>query len=158
MGLSSSEAARRIGRATNTIINLEAGRTADPAISGVVAMARLYGVSLDWLLDDSQAWPPPPSVAEQVGRAVMAHGGGGAELDRDGRELLAAWLQLGADGRARLVGFALGLAAGGTATAAGAGADLEAGLAKLRRARQQLDAGTGPQSHSGAGRRKAGPR
>ena len=60
-------------------------------------MARYFGVSLEWLADDSQDWPPPASQETQAVDAVkeaLTRAGLGGELSADARELLADYLGL----------------------------------------------------------------
>lgn len=63
-GGSYAELARIASCGTPTIRDMESGSTADPGINLVARITRHFGVSLDWLADESQTWPPPANTSK----------------------------------------------------------------------------------------------
>ena len=60
-----AEAARAAQCTPPTIRQIESGERPDPSYRIIARLARAYGVSLDWLADDEQEWPPPPATRDQ---------------------------------------------------------------------------------------------
>ncbi len=92
-----------------------------------VRLAAVLGVPADWLGDDDADWPPPTTDRERAASLVeqaLTGAGLAGELSRDERELLSSWRSLPRDVRNRTLGYVIGLAAGGTETAAELGADV----------------------------------
>jgi transcriptional regulator with XRE-family HTH domain len=54
----------------NTISNLINDKSRRPRLDHAIAIARACGVSLDWLADDSQGWPPHGSLKHEVQKLV----------------------------------------------------------------------------------------
>ena len=106
-----------VGFSTNAIRDLEIGNTEKPSVQLAAGVARYFAVPLDWLADDSADWPPPQSDAQQaveMVRSALAREGLAGELDKDERDLLAAWRTLSDADRTWILGYVTGLAAGGT--------------------------------------------
>ncbi len=117
-GRSNAELGKAAGCSATTIHNIaRAGR--QPSFAVGVRLARALGVAADWLGDDAQDWPPPPSMedktAEIVRQALESRGMIGA-LSDDERALLSAWRQLGPEGRAELRGYLRALRTGAAET------------------------------------------
>ncbi|NLF30063.1 MAG: helix-turn-helix transcriptional regulator [Planctomycetes bacterium] len=113
-GLSNAELGKAAGcSATNIHSIARAGR--QPSFAVGVRLARALGVPADWLGDDAQDWPPPPSMEDQTAalvRQALESRGMMGELADEERELLSAWRQLGPEGRAELRGYIRGLHSG----------------------------------------------
>ena len=89
---------------------------ARPNVSLALRLAREFDVSLDWLADDSQGWPPPQSEAQRtfdIVKQALTIGGLLGEVSADEREILADYRRLDDEAKARVMGFITGLAAGG---------------------------------------------
>ncbi|MFW6153660.1 MAG: helix-turn-helix domain-containing protein [Planctomycetota bacterium] len=112
-GRSNAELGKAAGCSATTIHNIaRAGR--QPSFAVGVRLARALGVAADWLGDDAQDWPPPPSMEDKTAaivRQALESRGMIGELSDDERALLSAWRQLGAEGRAELRGYLRGLQA-----------------------------------------------
>jgi len=96
-GRSYAEIARVAGCSSPTVRDIESGHTGDPGIGIISALARHFGVSLDWLVDDDQGWPAPPSADERIidtVRQALAPYGGPQGLTEDERRLLAEYRQM----------------------------------------------------------------
>jgi hypothetical protein len=81
----------------------------------VVNLARLYEVSVDWLADNGQDWPPPASSEDQAAdivRSVLAGGGLTGELSDQECQFIALLRSLPADLRRQFVDRSLGYAEG----------------------------------------------
>ena len=140
-----SGVARQIGASEGWLRQLEKGQIREPRLPRVLALARFFGVPLDWLGDDSADWPPPQTEAQRgvdLVAEALASAGLVGELTDDERELLAAYRRMAPRQRDRLVGYAIGQAASGTAEGAALGAALGEALG-----------GSAPAA-SGGGRRK----
>ncbi len=128
-----AEIARAAHCSGPTIADIEAGRTKDPKFSIIAGAAGYFAVPLDWLADDSQPWPPPPSDSQQaveMVRAALAKEGLAGELDKDERRLLAAWRALSDADRTWILGCITGLDAGGTEGTADFAAALRRGKSR----------------------------
>jgi len=93
---------------------LEQGQT-KPSISLAFRLAREYGVSLDWLADDSRDWPPPQSESDQMMGLIkhsLAKGGILGKLTPDDCEVIAIYRRLDEEGKAYIKGCLTGLSAG----------------------------------------------
>ena len=111
-GRNYSEVARGVGYSTNAIRDVEAGRTDNPRIDLVRKLSEFYGVSLEWLADDSQDWPPPPTEKQQLTETlerVLAGAGLAGELNDDERELISGFRGLNGEARGRVLGMIEGL-------------------------------------------------
>ncbi len=70
-GRSYAEAARAADCTPPTVRQIESGERLDPSYRIIAGLARFYGVSVDWLVDDSREWPPAESTLDdKVVRAV----------------------------------------------------------------------------------------
>jgi hypothetical protein len=106
----------------------------------VISLAKLYNVSLDWLVDNDQDWPPPKTGEDRavdIVRSALAAGGLTGELSDDERQFVSLLRSLPADLRPRFVdrslGYAEGLRSGRPSEAAGREATPAGKLAKGRR-------------------------
>jgi transcriptional regulator with XRE-family HTH domain len=125
---SKAEVARHVGTTGQTIGQIEAGNRAQPAIPTLIGLAKFYRVPLDWLLDDSEEWPPPPTQRAQavdLVQSILAGEGLAGDLSEPERQLLAAYRSLAEADRRELLGFARGLALGSARAATPSGADTE---------------------------------
>lgn len=112
-GQSYATIGRVCGCSGEHVRRLEKG--ANPSIRIGIALAKHFGISLDWLADDSAGWPPPASDqerAEDLVREALTSAGFTGELSDDERDLLAAWRRLGDRRRGELLGLATGWADG----------------------------------------------
>jgi transcriptional regulator with XRE-family HTH domain len=135
-----AEVAKAVGCSAPTVRDIEAGRTLDPSISIVRGFAELYGVSLDWLADDSADWPPPATPqqsAEQIVRQALERGGLAGELSEDERAVVSAMRRLDDSARTRLVGYVDALAAMPPAASGTASEAARQAEASLRRQLQE---------------------
>jgi|GEM_PF-4057073 len=55
----SRELAEKVGGVSKTTVSNWLNGSAKPGLDSAFAIARTFGVSLDWLADDSADWPPP---------------------------------------------------------------------------------------------------
>jgi len=139
-GFSYSAVARWIGRSTNAVRDIEAGRTKEPSVTIVRKLAEAYHVTIDWLTDESQGWPPPPSEDTRVSdivRPAIANQGLAGELTDEERELLAGFRKLPPKQQDRIVGYVIGLAASGSEAGAQAAAELFSAGQQAHRAAQE---------------------
>ena len=86
-----------------------------PSFALGVRLARAFGVSADWLGDDSADWPPPEPVERQVAhllRSVRNEGELGAGLSADEREFVSLSRVMPADMRQRFMDKTLSYAQG----------------------------------------------
>ncbi len=107
-----SEVARSVDHSTNAIRDVEAGRTSSPSVWMIRALADLYGVSIDWLTDDSQDWPPPKAESESIADVVresLAAGGYG-DLDERERDLIREFRSLPPREQDVAFGYVMGVA------------------------------------------------
>ncbi len=86
------------------------GRSIPRADYGV-RLAAALGVPAEWLFDDSQDWPPPPTEDQQIVAAVRAAVGDTANLTDYEREIISEARRLGAMARGELRGYLAGLSA-----------------------------------------------
>lgn len=112
-GRSYAEVARAAKCSAPTIRDIEAGRTTDPSLFLIARLGAYHSVSLDWLSDDTQGWPPPPAdsgqqVADTV-KAALNRAGIIGELSQAERELLAVFRSLDTAGRREVLGFCSGI-------------------------------------------------
>lgn len=151
-----SRIAEQVGCSEGALRQLEAGITADPRSSLIKGLASVFGVSVDWLLDDTKSLDDPrgpdDSVRQVVERALTQAGLLG-ELDTEERELLSRFRALPPHGRDRVFAYLDGLAAGLSAVeGANDRADgLEANL------RSALSDRPGPGDRSGRAARERSP-
>ena len=125
------------------------GVTKNPKAYILHGLAQLYGVSLDWLLDDSQDWPPPADDKQRATKLVeraLSGAGLAGDLTEDERTLLSKWRSLSPTQRAEVVGYVIGLAAGATSEAALEGGKFHADLDEVD---AQLDQGEQPRRRGG---------
>lgn len=136
-GTSYAEIGRAARCSAPTIRNIEAGGTLEPSVALVARLATHFGVSLDWLADESQGWPPPASDDEQAAelvRGALVGAGLAGELTRDERELLSRYRSLSQRHRDRVLGLVIGLASsGGDEEAAELAADVGEALGEADR-------------------------
>jgi len=113
-GISVATLAEAIGVSEGGIRQIESGETRSPRAIVCLAIARRLDVPIDWLIDDKQAWPPPPGEDDRIVttvRRALCEGGLIGELSDDERELLAAWRTLNNPTvAARVLGYISGLA------------------------------------------------
>jgi len=86
------------------------GRSIPRADYGV-RLAAALGVPAEWLFDDSQDWPPPPTEDQQIVQAVRSAMGGAVTLTEAEQEIIGMYRRLEpfAQGEAR--GYLAGLSA-----------------------------------------------
>ncbi len=150
--MSARTLAEKAEQSGTTVNNIEDGTTSDPGVCRVHKIASILGVSLDWLVDDSQGWPPPAGPEQQVAdmvRKVFDRAGLAGEITDQEREVLAAFRSLDAAGRSEVLGYCRGLSvsrsAGKSETSAPAQAGSEADLE--RQLDSELDAEQNSSSH-----------
>jgi transcriptional regulator with XRE-family HTH domain len=76
-GMTDAEFAGALGTSPSAISEMKRGKR---GLSSSMARrsARLMGVTIDWLMDESATWPPPPTAANGVDP-----GGGLSEAERE---------------------------------------------------------------------------
>jgi transcriptional regulator with XRE-family HTH domain len=107
---SHAEIARLFGGSPQGVQNWASGRSIPRADYGV-RLAAALGVPAEWLFDDSQDWPPPPTEDQQIVAAVRAAVGDTANLTDYEREIISEARRLGAMARGELRGYLAGLSA-----------------------------------------------
>ena len=103
--------ASRVNCSGGTIRRYENGEQQASA-ANAFDLARLFGVSVDWLLDDAADWPPPPTekqAATAVVERMLAGAGLAGELNEEERELVSGFRSLNVAGRSRVLGTIDGL-------------------------------------------------
>lgn len=111
--LAYAQVARAVDCSTNTVRDIEAGRTTDPSFRIVLRLSEFFNVPLDWLADDAKDWPPPKSQ-EQAGleliRQALHAAGLVGELSPQEREALAVLRSLDDGRRGEVIAQLKGLA------------------------------------------------
>lgn len=73
--LTRTAAAKQLGVSYSTFRSyLNAADAKRPGVDTAVGIARLFGVSADWLWDDSQGWPPPEAATQKATRERVPRG------------------------------------------------------------------------------------
>lgn len=104
--------AKQVGVHGTSIRRIESGEN-EPRLRVVIGLARLFNVSLDWLCDDAQNWPPPPSPSKNIIimlRDAMLKSGAVGVISGDERKVVAAMRRLPSEMVAQVVGYVDGLA------------------------------------------------
>jgi hypothetical protein len=89
---------------------LERGETQDTKVSIAFAIARLFGVPLEWLADDEQGWPPPKTdeqSASELLQQVLESAGLVGQLSPEESNFLSLIRTIHPIDRARLLGWLL---------------------------------------------------
>jgi len=100
----------------------------------------LFNHSLDWLVDETQDWPPPQTDkqnAAEIVQAALARAGLSGELTADEQRLLSAWRSLIERQQIEILGYISGLAASTTADAEDLARRLAPDLAKAEAGQRQ---------------------
>jgi len=154
-GRSFASVSRVVGCSPGALRQLEAGAITSPRVSVLLSLSREFGVSLDWLADDSADWPPPAvtdrQAATEAVERVLAAGGLAGELTDDEREIVSVWRSLSTVLRARASGYVIGLATGGSSESGDFGAELSEAIAE-HDSEASRRGGRGRDSASGGGR------
>ncbi len=77
-----------------------------------IRLARVLGVPAEWLADDEQDWPPPPTekqAATAMIERMLAGAGLVGELNEEERDLLVRFRALNDVSKGRMLGLAEGL-------------------------------------------------
>ncbi len=104
--------AKEIGCSEGALRQLESGLIREPRFGQVRAIANHFGVSIDWLADESAEYPPPPTEKQATMAAIermLAGAGLAGELSEEERDLLVRFRALNDAGKGRMLGLAEGL-------------------------------------------------
>ncbi len=99
-----------MGCSTQAVQKWSSGKSIPRADYGV-RLAAALGVPAEWLFDDSQDWPPPPTEDQQIVAAVRAAMGGAVSLTEAEQEIIAEARRLSPMARGELRGYLAGLSA-----------------------------------------------
>jgi len=102
--------ANAMGCSTQAVQKWSSGKSIPRADYGV-RLASALGVPAEWLFDDSQDWPPPPTEDQQIVAAVRAAMGGAVTLTEYEQEIIAEARRLSPMVRGELRGYLAGLSA-----------------------------------------------
>jgi len=113
-GRAYAELARAAGCSAPTVRDIATGQRRDPSIRIIAGIAAFLDVSIDWLVDDEQGWPPPGGrdEASQLVRQALAGAGLIGDVSPEEREFLLRWRALPPELQQRALGYLIGLSGG----------------------------------------------
>ncbi len=109
--LSNAALGQAVGCSPSNIQNV-ARAGGQPSFAVGARLAKILGVPAEWLADDEQDWPPPPTEKQAATAAIermLAGAGLVGELNEEERDLLVRFRALNDVSKGRMLGLAEGL-------------------------------------------------
>ncbi len=107
--------AEEVGCSEGTLRQLESGKIESPRVALCLRLAQYFGVSLDWLADDTQGWDQRETDKDRATAMVeraLASAGLAGELSKDESDMLATFRAMPEKLQMVALGYIIGLSGG----------------------------------------------